>query len=166
MSIKALYYGGQKSGKSLLAEEKTLSLSLSSKPYYIATYDNSYADKEMQKRLERHKIQRTNKFISIEEPFDLVQHIKAGESYLIDCISMWILNHIHQEETLLLHQLEALSSIDANIVFVLNDVNSGVIPMDRESRKFVDTTGVIGQYLAKICDEVYEVKLGIPISLK
>ena len=166
MSIKALYYGGQKSGKSLLAEQKTLSLSLSRKPYYIATYDNSYADNEMQKRLKQHQIQRTNRFISLEEPLDLVQHIKAGESYLIDCISMWILNHIHQEDSILLNQLEALSKIDANIVFVLNDVNSGVIPLDKESRKFVDTTGVIGQYLAKICDEVYEVKLGLPIPLK
>ncbi len=166
MSIKALYYGGQKSGKSLLAEEKTLSLSLPHKPYYIATYDNSYADKEMQKRLKQHQRQRTNKFISIEEPFDLVQYIKSGESYLIDCISMWILNHIHKEDNFLLNQLETISKIDANIIFVLNDVNSGIIPMDKESRKFVDTTGVIGQYLAKICDEVYEVKLGIPILLK
>jgi adenosylcobinamide kinase/adenosylcobinamide-phosphate guanylyltransferase len=166
MSLKALYYGGQKSGKSLLAEQKTLSLSPSNKPYYVATYDNSYADREMQQRLKQHQIQRADSFISIEEPFDLTKHIKANESYLIDCISMWILNHISQKEEFLLQQLESISKIDTNIIFVLNDVNSGVIPMDKESRRFVDLTGVIGQYLAKICDEVYEVKLGLPLQLK
>jgi len=41
-----------------------------------------------------------------------------------------------------------------------------VIPMDKESRKFVDRTGVVGQYLAKICNEVYEVKLGLESRLK
>lgn len=165
MKIKTLYYGGQKSGKSLLAEEKALLLS-DSKPYYIATYDNSYADSEMQERLEKHQKQRSTKFISIEEPLDLEKYIKKGETYLIDCISMWILNNINEDEAFLLSKLEAISKIDANIVFVLNDVNSGVIPMDKESRKFVDMTGVVGQYLAKICDEVYEVKLALSLRLK
>ena len=166
MNIKALYYGGQKSGKSLLAEQKSLLLGTTQKPYYIATYDNSYADDEMQERLRRHQNQRANQFISIEEPLYLEKHIKKGETYLIDCISMWILNNITQKEIFLLSQLEAISKIDANIIFVLNNVNTGVIPMDKESRKFVDMTGIIGQYLAKICDEVYEVKLGIGVRLK
>jgi len=59
-----------------------------------------------------------------------------------------------------------LEKKDANIVFVLNDVNSGVIPFDKESRSFVDRSGVIGQRLASFCDEVYEVKLGLPLRLK
>jgi len=164
--MKILYFGGQKSGKSYLAEQKTLSLSSSKKPYYIATYNNSYADKEMYERIKKHKIQRQDSFISIEEPWNLVDVIKESESYLVDCISMWILNNIEQDEAFLLSQLEKLSKLNNNIIFVLNDVNSGVIPMDKESRKFVDMTGVIGQYLAKICDEVYDVKLGIGVRLK
>ncbi|MCK5854088.1 MAG: bifunctional adenosylcobinamide kinase/adenosylcobinamide-phosphate guanylyltransferase [Sulfurovaceae bacterium] len=164
--MKILYFGGQKSGKSRLAEQKTLSLSSTQKPYYLATYDNSYADIEMQERIEKHKLQRGEDFICIEEPLDLTRCIKEKESYLVDCISMWLLNNLNTDEAFLLSQLKALSKIDANIVFVLNDVNSGVIPMDKESRKFVDMTGVIGQYLAKICDEVYEVKLGIGVRLK
>ena len=163
--MKILYFGGQKSGKSRLAEQKTLSLSATKKPYYLATYDNSYADGEMQERIEKHKLQRGEDFICIEEPLDLTLCIKEKESYLVDCVSMWLLNNIHQDEAFLLSQLERLSKLDANIVFVLNDVNSGVIPMDAESRKFVDMTGVVGQYLARICDEVYEVKLGIEIKI-
>ena len=51
-------------------------------------------------------------------------------------------------------------------MFVLNDVTCGVIPIDAISRRYVDLSGLIGQKLAMICDEVYEVKLGLRIRLK
>jgi len=161
-----LYFGGQKSGKSKLAEKKTLELSKDKKPYYIATYNNSYNDIEMASRIHKHKKQRKNKFKSIEEQTNLPKVIKNRNTYLIDCISMWLLNNLELDEKKLIRQLKKLSKKDANIVFVLNDVNSGVIPMDKVSRKFVDMTGVIGQKLALICDEVYEVKLGISKRIK
>lgn len=163
--MKILYFGGQKSGKSTLAEAKALEIT-SSKPYYIATYDRSFDDSEMNTRVLKHQNQREEKFITIEEPLDLVSKIQKGNTYLIDCISMWILNNIKNSEEELIKQLEELKNIDANIIFVLNDVNSGVIPFDKESRKFVDLTGIIGQKLASICDEVYEVKLGLFNRLK
>jgi adenosylcobinamide kinase/adenosylcobinamide-phosphate guanylyltransferase len=77
---------------------------------------------------------------------------------------MWILNLM--DEKALLSQLKTLSYKEANIIFVLNEVTSGVIPMDKESRKFVDLTGIIGQKLTEMCDEVYEVKFGLEIRLK
>ena len=164
--MKVLYFGGQKSGKSLLAEKKTLLLAKDSKPFYIATYDNSYNDSEMQTRINKHKTQRKNTFITIEELNDLSTHINNNNTYLIDCISMWILNNIKQDEQYFLNQLNSISNIDANIVFVLNDVTSGIIPIDTQSRKFVDLTGIIGQKLTSICNEVYEVKFALENRLK
>ncbi len=79
---------------------------------------------------------------------------------------MWLFNNLEESEELLLEQLDSLKNIDTNIVFVLNEVTSGVIPFDKESRKYVDMTGIIGQKLAKLCDEVYEVKFGIESRLK
>jgi len=164
--MKILYFGGQKSGKSRLAEIKALELTGNKKPYYLATYDNSYADEEMQTRLAQHQKQRKNRFITIEEPLELASVIENGETYLIDCISMWILNSLNQPIEELFEQLECLKKKEANIVFVLNDVNSGVIPLDKESRSFVDRSGIMGQKLASFCEEVYEVKLGLPLRLK
>ncbi len=163
--MKILYFGGQKSGKSTLAESKTLELG-TSKPYYLATYDRSFDDSEMKTRVLKHQNQREEKFITIEEPKNFVSKIQNGKTYLVDCISMWILNNIEEDEQKLINELNRLKDIDANIVFVLNDVNSGVIPFDKESRKFVDLTGIIGQKLCSICDEVYEVKLGLHSRLK
>ena len=164
--MKTLYYGGQKSGKSLLAEQKAIQLAKDSTPYYIATYDNSYGDDEMQSRITKHQSQRKENFISIEEPRDLTKVIKSGHTYLIDCMSMWLLNTIDSKEYYMLTTLDALAQIDANIVFVLNDVSSGVIPLDAESRKYVDRSGIVGQKLAQLCNEVYEVKLGLECRLK
>ncbi|MBD3806875.1 bifunctional adenosylcobinamide kinase/adenosylcobinamide-phosphate guanylyltransferase [Sulfuricurvum sp.] len=113
--MKILYFGGQKSGKSSLAETKALALA-TDKPYYLATYDHSFGDDEMKMRI--------------------------------------------------VSEIETLGEIDANIVFVLNDVGSGVIPNDPISRRYVDLSGIIAQALARCCDEVYEVKLGLEKRLK
>ncbi len=164
--MKILYFGGQKSGKSNLAEAKTIELAINKKPYYIATYDNSYGDEEMQKRVLKHQDQRSDKFETIEEKFFLSKIIEDDNTYLIDCISMWLLNGLEKKEEELLSEIEKLAQKDANIVFVLNDVSSGVIPFEKVSRKYVDLSGIIGQKLASICDEVYEVKLGLAQRLK
>jgi len=163
-----LYFGGQKSGKSKLAEKKAIKLAskIKKKPFYIATYDDSYFDDEMKRRVDKHKKQRKNNFTTIEEITNLPKVIKEKETYLVDCISMWILNNMKQDIKVLLKQIKKLKKLNTNIVFVLNDVNSGVIPLDKLSRKFVDMTGVVGQKLAKIADEVYEVKLGISLQIK
>lgn len=163
-----LYFGGQKSGKSKLAEKKAIQLAskTTKKPFYIATYDDNYFDIEMKKRVNTHKKQRQNNFTTIEETTNLPKVIKEDETYLVDCLSMWILNNINHDDKELIKQIKKLKKLNTNIVFVLNDVNSGVIPMDKLSRKFVDTTGVIGQKIAKICDVVYEVKLGIAQKIK
>ncbi len=163
---KVLYSGGQKSGKSKLAEVKALELAKENKPYYIATYNNSVRDVEMTLRIDAHKEQRKDSFHTIEELLNLDNIIKDGETYLVDCISMWIFNNLDNEPNNLLEQLEYIANKNANIVFVLNEVGTGIIPSDQMSRKFVDLTGMLGQKLASFCDEVYDVKLGIGIKIK
>ncbi|MFZ5374058.1 MAG: bifunctional adenosylcobinamide kinase/adenosylcobinamide-phosphate guanylyltransferase [Campylobacterota bacterium] len=163
--MKILYFGGQKSGKSSLAEAKALALA-TDKPYYLATYDHSFGDDEMGERIDRHRTARGEHFITLEETRHLADVIQPHQTYLIDCVSMWILNRLDESEETLLAEIEALGRVDANIVFVLNDVGSGVIPNDPISRRYVDLSGIIGQALARFCDEVYEVKLGLEKRLK
>jgi adenosylcobinamide kinase/adenosylcobinamide-phosphate guanylyltransferase len=159
---KILYFGGQKSGKSALAEEQALKFS---NPYYIATYNNSFNDLSMQKKIQLHKERRKDSFYTIQEPFDLTKVIKENSSYLIDCISMWIFNNIDNTTTIF-KQLEYLEKIKANIVFVLNSVDGGIVPADKLSRDFVDLTGLVGQKIASFSTEVYEVKFGLKNRLK
>lgn len=164
--MKIFYFGGQKSGKTKAGIKKALELSTTEKPYYIATYDNSFGDNSMSERINKHIIERKNDFITIEEPKDLTRVIKENNTYLIDCVSMWLFNNLQNNEESLKLQLLKICKIEANIIFILNDVSCGVIPFDKESRKFVDYSGIIGQELVKLCDEVYEVKYGIERKIK
>ena len=163
---KIFYFGGQKSGKTKAGSKKALDLAQNSKPYYVATYDNSYGDISMNERINRHISERKDDFICIEEAKDLTKVIEENNTYLVDCISMWLLNNLLKSEDELKQQLRTICKIDANIIFILNDVSCGVIPIDTESRKFVDFSGLLGQELASLCDEVYEVKYGIERRLK
>ena len=163
---KIFYFGGQKSGKTKAGSKKAIELSKDKKPYYVATYDNSYGDISMNERINKHILERKDDFICIEEANDLTKVIEANKTYLIDCVSMWLLNNLKKSEEELKKQLRNICKIDANIIFILNDVSCGVIPFDSESRKFVDFSGLIGQELSNLCDEVYEVKYGIERRLK
>ncbi len=164
--MKIFYFGGQKSRKTKAGNKKALELSTNEKPYYVATYDNSFDDDSMQNRIDKHILERKEDFITIEEPKDLTKIVEKNRTYLIDCVSMWLFNNLQNSEETLKAQLQEISEIDANIIFILNDVSCGIIPFDKESRKFVDFSGLIGQELAKLCDEVYEVKYGLERRLK
>ena len=164
--MKIFYFGGQKSGKTKTGIKKALEVSTNEKPYYVATYDNSFGDDSMQNRIDKHIIERKENFITIEEPKDLTKIVEKDKTYLIDCVSMWLFNNLENKEETLKTQLQETCKIEANIIFILNDVSCGIIPLDKESRRFVDFSGLIGQELAKLCDEVYEVKYGIERRLK
>ena len=164
--MKIFYFGGQKSGKTKAGIKKALELSKDEKPYYVATYDNSFGDDSMQNRIDKHIIERKEDFITIEEPKDLTKIVEVNKTYLIDCVSMWLFNNLQNSEDSLKQQLQEICKIDTNIIFILNDVSCGIIPFDKESRRFVDFSGLIGQELSKLCDEVYEVKYGLERRLK
>ncbi len=164
--MKILYIGGQKSGKSKLAEKCILKLAKKNKPYYIATYNNSFGDKSMIIRINNHKKMRKNNFITIEKTVKLHKYLKPNNYYIIDCLSMWLLNHIKLSNKQIIKELKKMLKIKTNIVFVLNDVNHGVIPMDKISRKFVDMSGIIGQLIAKNSKKVIRVDYGLQTKLK
>jgi len=164
--MKILYFGGQKSGKTSLSIKKALELSKNKKPYYIATYLDNYDDSEMKKRIKNHQDERCDDFITIEEGHDLFSKMGENETYLVDCMSMWILNNMEKSEEVLIFEIQKLLNSTNNIIFILNDVSSGIIPLDTISRKFVDLTGIIGQELAKSCQEVYQINYGIQRRIK
>jgi adenosylcobinamide kinase/adenosylcobinamide-phosphate guanylyltransferase len=163
--MKILYFGGQKCGKTAAAMAKTLELSPKKKPVYVATYLDTYNDVEMQERIKNHKNERQTQFITLEEGFDL-SILKEGETYLVDCLSMWILNNLDKTKEELIRQLQTLLKKDVNVVFILNDVSRGIIPLDKQSRRFVDLSGIVGQVVAQGCEEVYDVSFGIARQIK
>lgn len=164
--MKALFIGGVKSGKSFLAEKYALKHA-KTKPIYLATTE--FIDEGMSERIEAHKMQREDNFITIEEALNLNQAIsKQNDIILVECVSMWINNMLYHEKSFedIQKEMELVLAQEKNIVFVLNDVGSGIIPDNALAREFVDISGKLSQLIASQCDEVFHVIAGIGSKIK
>ena len=164
--MKALFIGGVKSGKSRLAEEYTLK-NATSKPFYLATTE--FIDQEMQERIALHKRQRQEKFITLEEPLYIDKIIQEHTgNILVECLSMWINNMLYHGFSFkaMQEQIQNIMKENKNVVFVLNDVGSGIIPDNALAREFVDISGKIAHLIAQDADEVFHVIAGIGTKIK
>ena len=97
MRKKILVTGGNRSGKSLFAEE--LTLSFGKKPSYLATAIN--IDDEMNKRINVHKKRRKNSWYEYESPLNLIETLKKTDKdspILIDCITLWLNNIFYKTD--------------------------------------------------------------------
>lgn len=164
--MKTLFIGGVKSGKSRHAEAYALSLS-DNPVVYLATSEPF--DEEMKERIERHRLARSECFLNLEEPLNLLCAVEPLKTpVLIECITVWMNNMLHhgftQEDISV--QVERMLSLNRDIVFVLNDVGSGIIPDNALAREFVDISGIVAQKLAAGCDEVYHCVAGIVTKIK
>ncbi len=164
--MKTLFIGGIKSGKSMNAQNYIVKNS-KEKPIYLATTE--FVDAGMKERIEAHKLNRGDDFITLEEPLKIYEAISTNkQSVLVECVSMWINNMFYHGFSLedMIQELERVLALKQTIVFVLNDVGCGVIPDNKLARDFIDASGKISQLLASRCDEVYHTIAGISTRIK
>lgn len=185
--LKILYIGGVKSGKSRLAEMRALALvadrSIPAKPFYLATADRS--DRSLEDRIQRHRQDRGDQFITLEEPFHLPEAIEVALNIhqivpgsgviLIDCLTLWLSNLLLKEMDrdpnptpdfaavipLISQTIAQLISIPQTLIFVINDVGSGIHADTDIGRQFTDLSGLMAQQVAAGCHEVYHCIAGI-----
>ena len=163
--MKTLFIGGIKSGKSHLAEAYILDKF--NYPVYLATTE--ILDDEIRLRVDAHLKHRTDKFETIEEARYLLTALEStSKAVLVECVTMWLNNLIYYEysDEEILAELENVLNLNKNIVFVLNDVGSGIIPDNELARRFVDLSGKASQIIASKCKEVYHVVAGIKYKIK
>ncbi len=181
-----LVLGGARSGKSSFAESWLLDQAKQSKqdntmPIYIATAQA--LDNEMTERIKHHQQQRSSEtWQLIECPQLLVEQLPTIDNralVLIDCLTLWLTNHLMIAEQQLSTQsvedylteqverlVEALDNHQATIVVVANEIGLGVVPMGKATRIFVDHAGWLNQRLAAISQRVTLVTAGLPMVLK
>jgi adenosylcobinamide kinase/adenosylcobinamide-phosphate guanylyltransferase len=166
MRCSALFIGGIKSGKSSLAEEYILKCS-KQKPIYLATTE--FFDQEMQKKIELHKQNRKNRFITVEEPIDIFNIIKNSSSaILVECVSMWINNMLYHKFTQedIENEIDKILQLDKDVVFVINDVSKTVVSQNKLVREFTNINGIVSQKIAHSCNDVYNITAGIAQKIK
>lgn len=165
-----LVLGGARSGKSAYAEAQALSSGL--ERFYIATA--TVYDDEMQQRVDRHIEQRESRWQTIEEPLllaeTLTEHARDDRSILVDCLTLWLSNHLAQKENNWQRQkqalLEVLPNLPGQILLVSNEVGLGIVPMGELSRRFVDEAGWLHQAIGQLADKVTFVAAGLPLTMK
>lgn len=169
MSEITFITGGQRSGKSSFAQK--LALSLSDKPVYLAT--SRVWDEEHRKRIERHKADRGNEWINIEEEKFLSRHMFSGKVVVIDCVTLWATNFFFDLGSNVNTSLEALKSEfenfisqDAHLIFVSNEIGLGGTSENAIQRQFTDLQGWLNQYISGKADEVFFMVSGIPVKIK
>jgi adenosylcobinamide kinase/adenosylcobinamide-phosphate guanylyltransferase len=163
--------GGARSGKSRFA------LDYAEQRYtrraFLATAQA--LDDEMRARIARHRAERGNGWITIEEPYDIASAIEANadefDVIVVDCLTLWLSNIMldpGRETDKELANLERVLERDlaADVVVITNEVGCGIVPDNPLGREYRDRAGEINQALARAAREVFWMVFGIPVTVK
>jgi adenosylcobinamide kinase/adenosylcobinamide-phosphate guanylyltransferase len=169
--MHTLILGGVRSGKSRLAERLARESGLA--VTYVATARPS--DDEMIARIAAHRERRPSHWRLVEEPLALVDILRreaaSDRCVLVECLTLWLSNLLWAEdEPRLQRELAALPpllpELPGRVIFVGNETNLGVIPMNALARRYCDLAGSLHQQLAAGCHAVYFTAAGLPLALK
>ena len=160
--------GGARSGKSLHAEK--LATAQPAPWTYIATAQ-AYDD-EMVERIAHHRARRGDGWLTVDAPLDLAEALHAipdDQPVLVDCLTLWLSNHMLAEHDLdgLCAELGQVLSAPRGPWFVVsNEVGMGIVPDNALGRRFRDAQGQLNQRVAAVADRVFFLVAGIPMQVK
>ena len=178
MAELILITGGSRSGKSLFAQN--MAEGMCGPRLFIATCPRT--DSEMDERISRHIAGRQGRgWQSVEEPLYPVNVLKgcAPETIvLLDCLTLWVNNLMHDAEK----SEKRLSEDDVSrlaeelarqvkkhlgtVIMVSGEVGLGIVPDNALARRYRDLVGQCNQVVARLADKVYLVSCGIPVRIK
>ena len=186
LAERKLVLGAARSGKTnhaiLLAQSLSSKLSgeRAGGVTYVATAQA--LDPEMAKRIQLHRAERPESWITLEAPRDLAQALRSIASdriILVDCLTLWLSNALLADfdESNPMRPLPTwdrerssflqwLADFSGNVLLVSNEVGAGIVPMSSLARRFQDEQGRINQAVAAICESVTLVVAGIPVRIK
>lgn len=162
--------GGQRSGKSRIAERMVLDITPT--PVYIATA--RVWDEEFRRRVDLHKQRRGPEWTTYEEPLHVDRlPVPETNTVLFDCVTLWATNWFFEcgedaDRALaeMKTRVDSLVSQCGTIIFVTNEIGLGGIAENSLQRRFTDLQGLINQYIAEIADEVHLAVSGIDVKIK
>jgi adenosylcobinamide kinase/adenosylcobinamide-phosphate guanylyltransferase len=165
--------GGCRSGKSTYALQTAEKVPAERK-IFIATCVPQ--DNEMKQRVARHQKERSQNWLTVEEPLHLPEAIlknsPKADVMLVDCLTLWVSNLLMEtddEEKLeeaISQLIDTLEKATCPIVLVSNEVGTGIVPENRLARQYRDIIGLANQAVAKTAGKVIWMVAGIPVTVK
>ena len=163
--------GGARSGKSSFALQLA---ARSEKRIFLATAEPF--DDEMKSRIGKHREERGEQFITVEEPLYPEQALRnlpgGSEVVLLDCLTVWAGNlmHFFEDEGEIKKRIDCLLEVlrqpPCDIILVSNEVGMGIVPENAMARRFRDIAGIVNQNVASIATEAYLLCSGLAVRLK
>src|SRR5690349_20958195 len=122
--------GGVRSGKSRWALDRARKRG--GRLVFIATAQA--LDQEMSERIARHRSERGDEFLTVEEPRELARAIRSahGGAIVVDCLTLWLANVMGDADDVIAAALEN----QAEVIFVTNEVGCGIVPDNALAREF------------------------------
>lgn len=166
-----LVTGGARSGKSSYAQQQALEIS--SSPVYVATAKIYANDDEFKQRVQRHKLDRDERWTSIEEQFHVSKLPLENKAVVIDCVTLWLTNFfsfykcdVEQSLQAIKEEIDTIQKINARFFIISNEIGMGVHAETEIGRKFTDLQGWANQYIAGLANKVVLMVSGIPVIIK
>ena len=165
-----LITGGSRSGKSRHALELA---KFAKKPFYIATA--AVGDDEMRDRITKHQQERGDHWQTIEEEIKIAEAVTTAKSagadcIVVDCLTLWTSNIMFKQSLKIEEEiekvLECIRQSTIKLIFVTNEVGSGIVPANALSREFRDSAGIVNQKVAAVVENVILAVSGIPVQIK
>ncbi|MBW4077093.1 MAG: bifunctional adenosylcobinamide kinase/adenosylcobinamide-phosphate guanylyltransferase [Acidobacteria bacterium] len=149
-----LIVGGARSGKSSKALE--LARRHGDHVSFIAT--GQARDAEMAARIDRHRRERPEAWNTIEAPIEVVSalaRVTSGDCLIIDCMTLWVSNCLEVMSVTDIEQravdlATAAARRDGLTIVVSNEVGSGVVPVNRLARTYVDLMGRVNAIWSEV----------------
>lgn len=164
-----LILGGARSGKSARALQ--LAPAGAERRIFLATAQA--LDNEMVERIDHHRAERNDSWVTVEAPLELSEAIKlhdgADTVLLVDCLTLWLFNLMHHGHDVIVETADLITAMQeaaGNIILVSNEIGLGLVPETPLGRDFRDAQGRLNQQIATSCDVVEFIAAGLPIRLK
>ncbi|WP_293400298.1 bifunctional adenosylcobinamide kinase/adenosylcobinamide-phosphate guanylyltransferase [Phenylobacterium sp.] len=161
--------GGARSGKTSYALREAWNHS-GKRRVMVATAQAH--DAEMAERIARHQAERGEGWVTVEAPLELaaaVAALGAGDVAVVDCLTLWLTNHLLADADLSQKVAELVAAMQASpaaLYVVSNEVGQGIVPDNALARRFRDEAGWMNQAMAAAADRAVLVSAGLPLVLK
>lgn len=175
-----LVLGGARSGKSEFAEKYVLHAG--NLCGYIATAE--ILDEEMEERVKLHQARREKRWLTFEAPYEAEKIFPAAgertDAILFDDITIYLSNILYGKNALqgstaekaavvrerIQALLDAAKACGRTVVFVSNEVGSGIVPDNAMAREYRDISGWVNQQIGEAADHVFYVVAGQAVDIK
>ena len=183
MATRELILGGQKSGKSRMAEARAAQWLGTAEHQALLVATALAGDTEMAERIARHREERkarVPKLNTLEQartlPELLAEWSRPHRMIIVDCLTLWLtqlvlpLQGVPLPDSGVQAQIAALAAAvreaPGPVILVSNEIGLGVSPLSAEARLFIDALGNLHQTVAAACDRVTLMVAGCELTIR